>query len=421
MLRVSPQGLGAATWMVAVALMSAGAPSLARAISCPSGVEPWIPRVNDRFGSALARSGSTLFIAAEGDDDLAFNGGAIYVYELDGEGAPALVEKLFPEPPLPHARAGTTMAADGDRLLVGGIYTSNEELRPRTAWVFKRGRRGWQQEAALQHPESEQRQGDFFGAKVALSGDYAAILDFGGVDSMGWSPGSLEVFRRGEDGWVWQQRHPWTSDFATLEEDLLRIDSNGSMVVTPLRDGGGEPETITLLSGYRGVIALPGAERGALLTSGYGLAVLRDRGGWIVESEISLPGTSYGIEQIAGSSERIVVVHRDPATSVLTYRRADSAWMLVDAVEMSVDTWWGPLLVDSRSLYMAFPEKVVEGARCNSTGQVDRWIASGDAWVYSQSLSPGPAPDGCRVDPGGSAGRWFWGLLLLGRRRRRRC
>ncbi len=75
----------------------------------------------DRFGWGLAVRGDTIAIGSRGDDDNGFGAGAVYMYEFDGNAWTAR-QKLF------GSTGGgtgflsafaTTVALDGDRMLVG--------------------------------------------------------------------------------------------------------------------------------------------------------------------------------------------------------------------------------------------------------------------------------------------------------------
>ncbi len=110
--------------LLALAGLCTAAPQ-ARADVLPPG--PQDPRSNDRFGDAVAVVGGQLLVGAPGDNDAAFNGGAVYVFE-----GSALVDKLYSAEHAAHAWFGGPIVADGDTILVGGLpHGSSESKAPR--------------------------------------------------------------------------------------------------------------------------------------------------------------------------------------------------------------------------------------------------------------------------------------------------
>src|SRR5690606_16795290 len=114
---------------------------------------PEDPRRNDLFGAAIAEDGEWLAIGAPGDNDRAFNGGAVYLFELGGA-APRLRHKLHADDPRPQAWFGAALAIDGERLIVGGAdeLTRSFDTPPGhgAAWIFRRDGDAWEEEAHLQ-------------------------------------------------------------------------------------------------------------------------------------------------------------------------------------------------------------------------------------------------------------------------------
>jgi len=77
---------------------------------------------NDHFGSSIAMSGSRLVVAAGGKATVSGRVGAVYVYEWD-ETTSTYVEvvALVASTSGNHYEFGTSIAVDGDRLMIGAL------------------------------------------------------------------------------------------------------------------------------------------------------------------------------------------------------------------------------------------------------------------------------------------------------------
>ena len=157
------------------------------AVLTPSDGLEWAQRQTfsaKRFGSAVAIGEGVIAIGAPGTDSSV--GGAVYIYEYDGQ---AWVEtaRLRPEGAggdtaerdvswvtsarMPRRTFGASVALDGNILAVSG------DAETRSVYVFERDDSGWQQQATIGIPGQPERDlymvsMDLFGDTLALSAYY---------------------------------------------------------------------------------------------------------------------------------------------------------------------------------------------------------------------------------------------------------
>lgn len=197
----------------------------------------------DQFGFRLAMSGDVLAIGANGEDGAvggingdqqdngAENSGAVYVYRQSGQGwmQEAYVKASNPGgyPFSPHQQAdrfGTSIALDGDTLVIGAIgedssaigvngeQDNNDSADSGAVYVYRRSGGTWVQEAYLKASNPDRH--DLFGSSVAIFGDTLVIgatgessnargINGAEADNSSLASGAVYVFRR--CGSVWEQ------------------------------------------------------------------------------------------------------------------------------------------------------------------------------------------------------------------------
>lgn len=96
---------------------------------------------------------------------------------------------------------GTSVAADGDRAVVGALEVGSNGAG--AVYVLELGATGWTSVAELRANDAQWL--DRFGASVALNGDVVAI-GAPGHDGGSTNAGAVYVFRRGGLGWIEEQR-----------------------------------------------------------------------------------------------------------------------------------------------------------------------------------------------------------------------
>lgn len=174
-------------------------------------------RGGDQFGAAAAISGDLIVIGAPNSGIPAQNlqqSGAAYVFRRDsGTGNWALETKLEPtDPPLSAGDLyGTSVAIDGDAIVVGAPGDRIGGNATGAAYVFRFDGAGWIQEIQLAADDGELN--DEFGVAVAISGDLAIVgasAENGGGGFIDNS-GAAYVFLRTEAGWAQETKLTATS------------------------------------------------------------------------------------------------------------------------------------------------------------------------------------------------------------------
>ena len=193
---------------------------------------------------------------------------------------------------------GYSVAASGDRVVLGAAADDAAGEDSGAAYVVRRSGAGWETEAKL--IPSRAVASDFFGAAVAIDGD-RAIVGALGHDAR---RGGASVFVRTADGWA--------------EEAAL-------VITGPAADDGGVSVAI---EGDRAVVgaAHRNGERGIVRI------YARADGAWALEAELALPdgepGDRFG-RSIALQGDRLAVGafgRNDSQGAVYVYDRQDGTW-----------------------------------------------------------------------------------------------
>ncbi|MCZ6850978.1 MAG: hypothetical protein O7F17_04995 [Planctomycetota bacterium] len=154
-----------------------------------------------RFGTSVAISGDRCVIGAWGDDTVALDGGAAYVFRRDGM---AWVEeaKLTVREAKVEDGFGKSVSISGEYCVISGARTQADfdHNRPGSAYVFHRVASRWVQQARLT-PNDVDGWGLFGFYPVAISRDRLVV---GGHRADG--AGAAYVFRRDGDEWVQEAR-----------------------------------------------------------------------------------------------------------------------------------------------------------------------------------------------------------------------
>jgi LPXTG-site transpeptidase (sortase) family protein len=135
---------------------------------------PLDPAAEDNFGSSVAIDGDTILVGADNKDLLInFDAGAVYVFVHRGNSWDQKA-KLVASDARPGAYFGSAVALDGNTAVIGATEANPAGLRgPGAAYVFEGRGNSWQQEARLAAEEG--RRGDFFGHSVDIWGETIAV------------------------------------------------------------------------------------------------------------------------------------------------------------------------------------------------------------------------------------------------------
>lgn len=152
----------------------------------------------DAFGTALGVSGSTLVVAAAGAVP-----GAAYVFVGDGVGW-SQQAMLVPSGPSSGERFGQSVSVSGDRVAVGAGRIGVDGTG--AVYVFARSGTVWTEDAKLTAADGAPF--DAFGTSVALDGDTLLVgAPFNASDAAGaYANGAVYVFVRGAGGWTAQAK-----------------------------------------------------------------------------------------------------------------------------------------------------------------------------------------------------------------------
>ena len=182
----------------------------------------------DEFGRAVAIQGNIGIVGAPNDSTLGFGTGAAYVFEKTNAGWQQQ-QKLIASDSSAAKFFGTSVAIEGDRIVVGAYGDQNAGNFAGAAYVFLRSGSTWIEEQKL--TGSENSVADSFGISVAIQGDTIVCGAFGNSDFNQSEVGSAYVFHRTSNGWT-EQQELTASDAAPLARFGLSVGvSAGTIVV----------------------------------------------------------------------------------------------------------------------------------------------------------------------------------------------
>jgi hypothetical protein len=160
----------------------------------------------DNFGAALAYDENLLAVGAPNTDlDTGRNVGAVYIFKKSGDSW-GQVARLIPEPIQADGRFGSTLALDGDVLVVGAPYEYNPGAGNASGavYVFTHSKDQWAQAARLSAPDGQPF--DLFGSALALNTGNLAIGARSADGTNGRDTGAVYLYHREGQDWVLQAR-----------------------------------------------------------------------------------------------------------------------------------------------------------------------------------------------------------------------
>jgi hypothetical protein len=156
----------------------------------------------DGFGSSVAIDGDTIVVGAAFDDDGGGDSGSAYVFTRTGT-TWTQQEKLLAVDAAAADNFGQSVAVAGDTAVIGSPYDDNVDVDSGSVYVFTRSAATWTQQAKVVAGDASA--GDLLGSSVGISPDTlvagAPRDDDGGIDS-----GSAYVFTSTGTTWGLQSK-----------------------------------------------------------------------------------------------------------------------------------------------------------------------------------------------------------------------
>lgn len=152
---------------------------------------------SDYFGIDVAIDGDRVVIGSYYDDDPS-ESGAAYVFERNA-GTWSETAKLRAPTPADRAFFGSSVAIDGDRIVVGAPYETIAAESQGAAYVFEYLGPGWS--AGLLLSSGSPEPSEFFGYGVAIEGDWLAI-GAAQDNAVAIDGGAVHVFQRNGAEWL---------------------------------------------------------------------------------------------------------------------------------------------------------------------------------------------------------------------------
>jgi hypothetical protein len=143
---------------------------------------------DDDFGISVAISNAFAVVGATGDDDAAFNSGAIYIYQKTGNSW-TFRTKIPSHDAGSSDLFGISVAISGDYIIVGATLTE-------AAYIYHWTGSTWDFMKRITAPPIV-TQGDFFGITVAIDGEYALA----GAWAASQGDGAAYIFKRTGSAW----------------------------------------------------------------------------------------------------------------------------------------------------------------------------------------------------------------------------
>jgi hypothetical protein len=155
------------------------------------------PVENTEFGYAVAISGDVVVVGARKDSEKGLYSGSVYVFRNNGS-TWIREAKLYADDAQAQEYFGSSVAIDGDTLVVGATKGGEGDLQTGSVYVFKYNGFDWEEETELFAENLAHK--DQFGYSVAIEGDTILVgaprHDDGEADS-----GAAYVFRRNAGTW----------------------------------------------------------------------------------------------------------------------------------------------------------------------------------------------------------------------------
>lgn len=321
-------------------------------------------QTGDKFGHAVALDGDTAIVGAIGVDGVGDRTGAAYIFRRVN-GAWIEEAKLVPSAPLPQGVFGTSVAIQGDRVVVGAPDTGGPGSSGGSAYVFRRTGAFplaiWTQQSRL--TASNDASGRSFGRSVAISPGTIAV---GAPSNGGMSPyPTVYTFAQTSGIWTETQR---------IEDQTPGVAFGWSV----------DLDADTLLVGSLSSAPPYGSVH----------VFLRASGTWQPQATLTVPSTSWSLfgNAVAIDGDLAVVaapwnVHAPSGPSgagaVFAFRRTGSAWSTPQIIEASA-----PAVNENMGTGVAVEGNRITISTPAYSGAVDIADDLGAGWILRGRLIP---------------------------------
>lgn len=179
----------------------------------------------DEFGFAASITTDYLIVGAPRNDDTAIDSGSAYVFRRSGTAWLEKTKLLSPDPAL-NDFFGAAVAIDGDYAVVSAVLDDEAGSNAGALYVFHRSGNSWLFEDKITAPDAAED--DELGTSLAIHGNY--IIAGARNDDAGTSSGCAYVFLRSGTVWNMQQKLTAT-DAAAGDEFGNSVAINGEYVI----------------------------------------------------------------------------------------------------------------------------------------------------------------------------------------------
>ena len=185
--------------------------------------------LSDRFGISVAIDGDTVVVGALGDDDGGSSSGSVYVFEKSIWGTYSQVAKLTAADAAAYDRFGSSVAIDGNTIVVGASFDDDAGSASGSVYVFEKSWLGSTYGQVAKLTASDSSSSDVFGISVAIDGG-TIVAGARGHDYYDY--GAAYVFRT-TDGWTTHTEFKLTAADAGEDDHFgcsVAIDGNTVVV-----------------------------------------------------------------------------------------------------------------------------------------------------------------------------------------------
>jgi hypothetical protein len=181
----------------------------------------------DEYGSSVSISGNRALVGAPKDNDLGFDSGSAYIYDLIG-GEWQLTAKLLAQDGESSDLFGSAVSLSGDRALVGALNEDDVENNSGAVYVYEWNGQEWLQTARLKATDA--RSQARFGNAVSLCGDRALIGAYRDSE-VGSNGGAVYVFDLDNNIWTETVKlHAATTGFNDYFGGAVSLDRDRALV-----------------------------------------------------------------------------------------------------------------------------------------------------------------------------------------------